>query len=218
MAKGSPNLTFDIHGKVDTVARQPDRYLREVTGMRKDESLLVTAEVQEIKPEEIQQAMQLAMQIATKAMAQRIAEVHNPVTTQQPAAAAKTENTVIAETRTRQAGTYRPDYPACMITTAQAAPTEFRFSGMESVEVQTDGETISAYPTRINTISRLKQDYARDPKTGAVEPVFSTTIALDEKENEPARRRPKAPDKERKQRDYDRGSLLWRARGLAAKK
>ena len=205
-------ITFDIHGRVDTVIRQPERYLREVTEIRK-ESPPVTVELQEITPEEIWLAMQIA-----KEAGQRNAEVWKPAAAPQAAVGAKAASIVATETRAGHAGIYKPDYPAHMITAPQAAPMEFRFSGTESIEAQTESEFISVPSTRITGVPRLNQKFIRDPNTGNVEPAFSSTIILGEKENEPARRRPKAPEKERKQKDYDSKSILWRARALAAKK
>ena len=152
-----PNLTFDIHGKVDAVVRQPNRYLREVTELMK-ENPPVAVGLQEITPGEVQLAMQIA-----KEAGERKAEVWKPAATPQPVVEAKAERIVATETRAQHAGIYKPDYPAGMITAPQIAPMEFKFSGAESIEAQTESEFITAPSTRIKAVPRLNQKFIRDP-------------------------------------------------------
>lgn len=200
--KGS--ITFDMHGKVDTVSRDPDRYLREITGMRKEEDLnlqaTVIVEMPVLKQEEIQQAVNMAAQAAKQAVMVEEETAKAEAKTSAPVEAIKVEKAIA----------YKPGYPASTIMTKQPAPMEFKFSEANAIVTEAWSETITAPPTKIKAESRLIQHFSN--QAGKVEPVFSSTVILDEKENEPAKRRPRSPVRESRQKEYDRKSILWRAK------
>ena len=217
-AKSLP-LSFGINGRVDPdfISKNSGAYLRSAEPeIRQEERARVG-----VQEAEVEIATKTALE-ATAQEAQEEALEQAETAAEASAQIAAVVGTMAAVAEVRLAygnSTYIPDYNVGLILTSRPETPSYRLWPHDVLSVYAGDEYITAPPSRLQAIATLTQNFVPDQSTAALVPVFSSSVELtpDPEHNEPAKRRPAPPTRQKeKLMEWSRSTKLGKV--LAARK